>query len=259
MILSHKVVNDDRVATAMFELFGQSFGVKLPDLLFWGYLFALLILQSVVIVFFALIIYKFIAQKRGSFSSYLVGYGILIPLVFQVPFWVLDWLEIENHVLKMSVLTVPTAVTFRCLEAMHGTSPPGVEACLQNYLLYSTSVVEFQWDKRTGKRRPLVMSEFVTNTWRFISQFIMLSLLMSYLLHTNFQPFPSNVNLTNFHINFELLHAGQLLNNYLVAVLTFVTLSLRLSGAQALNHAQGYSAVPSFCNPLFRSTSPCDF
>jgi hypothetical protein len=87
----------------------------------------------------------------------------------------------------------------------------------------------------------------------------MLSLLMSYLLHTNFQPFPSNVNLTNFHINFELLHAGQLLNNYLVAVLTFVTLSLRLSGAQALNHAQGYSAVPSFCNPLFRSTSPCDF
>lgn len=259
-VFSNRLIIDERVPIATLELFGRHFGILAPNPAFWTYLYVLFILQAIAIICFAAIIYKFIVQQRGSFTSYLVGYGILIPLALQLPFWALDMLELDNQMIKMSILSLPVATLFRCLEAMHNTSPRGVESCLPEYLMYAAAVVEFQRDEATGEKQRVSRRVVLTTTWQFLIKFAMLSLLMSFLLHHDFRVFSSKLDLTSFHLmDANMIHPGQLLNNYLVAILFYLCLNLGLTGAQFINYAVGYATVPPFRNPFLRSMSVADF
>lgn len=168
-------------------------------------------------VFLGYIIYKFVIEERGKPTAYLVGYGAVIPFALIIPYHILETLHLENIVLKMTTGTIPTVIFFRCTAAIHNTSPPVVESSLGSYLLYCSSMVPYVWDEKTLQRIKITSAEMLTNVWRVVTQYTMLSLLISYLLAYEFKPFESDVVLEEFHLTMDLFKPGQLMNNYLLS------------------------------------------
>lgn len=82
----------------------------------------LLSAQMILCALFAIVVYKFIVSKqKGSdettdLSSYLVGFGVVIPAALYVPFCFLTALDIQSKTLSMALICLPILVTFRCLE-----------------------------------------------------------------------------------------------------------------------------------------------
>lgn len=174
----------------------------------------LLLVQVSILCVYAFIIHSFIIKNRGAQWTYLLGYGILIPSVLQIPYPLIDYLGVTNRVLRTSLTILPSNVTFRCIEAMHGTSPICVEDSLTNYLIYYSSVVDFMWDKKTGQRTKNTMKGFFLFLFHIIIQIVMLSPLLSILFHYDYKPFPSNVVLEKYNFSLELIKPAQLMNNY---------------------------------------------
>lgn len=209
---------------------------------------------------FAVVIYKYIVQQRRTISAYLLGFGIIIPLACHLPFRLLQVLGIENRVLKMSCTTLACVVSFRCVEAMYQTSlNTAVEASLSNYVVYYSSLINPLWDIKTNQRVLVTRKEVLCNLWTITCQYLILSVVLSYLLAFNFQPFYSQVHLEQFHISWNMIQPGQLANNYLVAILTFYALCVGFNITGFVNNLQGYSVKDVLYNPLFRTRSPSDF
>ena len=216
-------------------------------------------MQIIVQCIFAVIIYLGIIQNRGKQFTYLLGYGVIIPLACYFPFPILDLLNLQNRVFRLSLLSVPVTVAFRCMEAMHDTSPAVVETSLAHYVTYYTSVFDFYWIKTTKSRERISVKELVDKLYLVTCHFFCLSLLLSYLMHYDFRPFHSAVQLEQYHLTLELLAPGQLLNNYLYALLVFYTLSFLWNLDSLSKNLQGFRTVAPFHNPLFTSRSPSDF
>jgi hypothetical protein len=198
-------------------------------------------------------------EKRGTPASFLLGYGVLIPLACWIPFPLLKYLQVQNKVLKMSFATLPSIAAFRCVEAMHNTSLKAVEASLANYVLYYSSLVNHVWDPNTNTRVRATTREILTNAGMILGQFLLLSGVLSLLLAFHFRPFPSNVQLDQFHLTWDLIQPGQLANNYLLAILTLYSLSVGFNVAAFTGNLQGYAVRDFLRNPLFHSRSPSDF
>ena len=193
-------------------------------------------------------------------NAYMLGFGIVIPLACWIPFVLLETLNVQNRVLKMSFATLPSVVVSKCIEAMYGTSlNTAVETSLSNFVLYCSSLVNQVWDTKTNKRLQVTNSEVLHHAWTIICQFLILSLVLSYLLAYNFKPFPSNVQVDQFSVSWDLLNPGQLANNYLVAVLTFYTLCAGFNLTGFVGNVQGYAVKDFLYCPLFRTKSPSDF
>jgi hypothetical protein len=216
-------------------------------------------IQTVIACVFAVIIYKYIVKRRGLPASFLLGYGVLIPLACWIPFPLLAYLQVQNKVLKMSFTTLPSIAAFRCVEAMHNTSPKAVEASLANYVHYYSSLVNHVWNSNTNTRVRATTREVLGNAGMIFGQFILLSGVLSLLLAFQFKPFSSNVQLDQFHVTWELIHPGQLANNYLLAVLTLYSLAVGFNLMALMGNLQGYAVRDFLRNPLFHSKSPSDF
>ena len=78
-----------------------------------------ILLQMTLQKMFAVLVYKLIIQKRNMASAYLVGYSAIIPAAFAIPYILIEFLDIQNKCLKLSMFTLPTVVGFRAVEAMH--------------------------------------------------------------------------------------------------------------------------------------------
>jgi hypothetical protein len=215
--------------------------------------------QVLVQYIFAAITYLTIVKNRGKQFTYFLGYGVIIPLVCYLPFPLLEVLDVKSRVVRLALTTAPTIVSFRCIEAMHDTSPPVVETSIQHYVAYYTCLFDFYWDEKTKTRNKISAGELVHSIYRIICHFFFLSLITSYLFHYDFRPFPSAVELDQYHLTLELFEPGQLMNNYLYAVMTFFGLSLGWNMAALSTNLQGFRTVVPFHNPLFTSTSPSDF
>ena len=259
-LFADKLVDDDRLPFWTFEMpNGQVFGVLAPKLQFWIDLVLLLVIQTIFMCSFAAMIYRFIVPHRSSVGAFMLGYGVIIPLAMLLPYEILEYFHIANRTLKMSVCTVANVVVFRCIEAMHGTSPDCVETSMGHYMTYYSSLPEFVWDTKTNRRVKIKAKRLLTNIWRLIVHFVAVSLVLSYLLAYDFKPFQSDVVLNDFHLTPELLYPGQLANNYLAGVLTFFTLSVGFNLVAFAQNAQGFLTQDVFRNPLFSSHCPTDF
>ena len=219
----------------------------------------LFVMQIFVQCFFAAIIYLVIIQNRGKPFSYLLGYGVIIPAACYFPFTVLEYLAIQSRVVRLCLVTTPTIVVFRCIEAMHDTSPSVVESSLGHYLAYYTSLFDFFWNDTTKSREKIPTRELGDKLYRIACHFLLVSFMTSFLLHFDFKPFPSEVQVDRFHLTSALFAPGHLLNNYLYTLLLFFTLALGMNMAALSLNAQGYRTVIPFHNPLFTSKSASDF
>jgi hypothetical protein len=208
---------------------------------------------------FAAIIYKVIVKNRGEQFTYLFGYGVVIPMICYIPFVIIEFLAIRSRVVRLALVTAPNLIVFRCLEAMYGTSPSVVETSLGHYVAYYTSLFDFYWNPDTKAREKITLGDLVGRLYRIKAHYVLVSLILSYLLHYDFKPFPSTIALDSYHLSTELFTPGQLLNNYLYALLIFFTLALGWNIAAFSFNLQGFRTVIPFHNPLFTSKSPTDF
>ncbi len=176
-----------------------------------------MVLQVALQSIFAIVVYQFIVKRRHSAATYLLGYGVIIPLAMNIPYYLLEFLDIQNKTVRLSLSTFPTVVCFRTIEAMHNTSPPVVETSLNTYLQYYSSLFHFSWNPKTKKPDPISLTELAAIFLRIIAYFHLVSIVLSLLVHYDFQPFPSNVVLDSFHLSFDIFHPGHLANTYLLA------------------------------------------
>jgi Membrane bound O-acyl transferase family len=92
-----------------------------------------------------------------------------------------------------------------------------------------------------------------------VVHFVMLCLMLSFMMHHKFKPFPSNVNLASYNFNAELLSPAHIGNTYCLAVLTYTALCVGFELTAYTENLKGYVTKPVFLNPLFSSRSPSQF
>jgi hypothetical protein len=257
-LFAKKFEVDERVPQFFFTVPNVgSFGLISFDPMFWNQAFALLMMQSVINILAAIVIYTFIVKQSGSTSSYLIGYGIICPLLIYIPFRIIEALDLRNIAFICSAsLAIPSLLVFRCLEAMHQTLPSFAKQSLGQFILYYASSLQFNFDPKTEMPVPLTRKEVKARLGSFASLFVQTSLLYSILIPNDYVLFPRREirSLT------DLFYWGNLFNNYLMAYLTGIALESGATGLGLLTSLiSGMSTMEISDSPLTRSTSPSDF
>ena len=161
--------------------------------------------------------YLFIVKQRGTTASYLVGYGFVFPAITAIPYFLVEYLHLENMMLRMTTSIVFTTISFKCAEAMYDTTTPGAEHSLANYVTYCHSHIPCVWDAKTNSRVRIAPIEVAININRLFWHYTFYSMILSYLFTCDFKPFPSNVVLDQYHFSWDLLHPAHIVNNYVLA------------------------------------------
>jgi hypothetical protein len=257
-LFAKKFEVDERVPQFFFTVPNVgSFGLISFDPMFWNQAFALLMMQSVINILAAIVIYTFIVKKSGSASAYLIGYGVVCPLLVYIPFRIIEALDLRNIAFICSAsLTIPSLLFFRCLEAMHQTLPSFAKQSLGQFILYYASSLQFNFDPKTEMPVPLTRKEVKARLGSFASLFVQTALLYSLLIPNDYVLFPRREirSLT------DLFYWGNLCNNYLMAYLTGIALESGATGLGLLTSLiSGMSTMEISDSPLTRSTSPSDF
>jgi Membrane bound O-acyl transferase family len=199
-------------------------------------------------------------QYTLPIDSYILGWGVILPLSILFPYQLLNVLYLQNKVIRMALASTAFIVGFRCIEAMYHTSPPTVERNLYTYMIYYSSLLHYEWDPVTGTRRRITVRELLYNCVGFLFTMALLSIVLSMEMYYNFQPFSNSpVQLHEYHFNFELLLPSHIGNMYGLAVLTYFTLAFGLGITGIGEQVKGYYTAPIFDHPLWTSRSPSEF
>ena len=152
-LFAEKFDIDTREPVMVFTLpFIGNLGVSPQSSTFWIQNFLLLSLQCFINILAAIAIYFLILKRQGSLDAYLVGYGLILPLLIYIPFQLVRAWDFHNIALMMCLAGAnPAILTFRCLEAMHGTLPLFAQESFSNFILYYASVLQFNFDPKTQK------------------------------------------------------------------------------------------------------------
>jgi hypothetical protein len=265
-IYSDRLEQDTRTPTYTFSvpgIDGGSIGILTSGgpLAFWVQMATILPMQSIVRVFLACIVYKFIIQRRGTLMAYLVGYGFVLPFVILLPFYVIPLLGIRNVCLMIAISSTPIFVTFNCLEAMYGTSPPIVERDLWTYCIYYSSPIPFLISDKTQQVIKASKEEITSKAKACFLNIVLTSLLLSVLIPFAYEPFSSPRQIGQPLDSFlDIFHTGHLLNNYILACLTFLCLDGgTLAVAVTIGLLTGFSTVTVMHAPMTESLSPSEF
>jgi Membrane bound O-acyl transferase family len=201
------------------------------------------------------------ASLFSTLSYFIVGWAVVVPITLYFPYLVLETLHIRNKCIKLATGTTTLIVLFRTMEAMYGTSPHTVESSLSTYIIYYSSAVHFVWDAASGRRRRLSLAQLARNIGGLLATAMLLSALLSLEFHYKFEPFPSsNVDLQDFGLSWNLFSWSHMANMYVLAVLTYYSLSFGLCLSAIGEEIKGCIATePIFLNPLWTSSSPSEF
>jgi hypothetical protein len=233
------------------------------SLQFWVQTFALLCLQSLINIAVAVVVYYTIVkpqratkrlqnmsktssrEKMDSLTPYIIGYGVICPLLLAWPFFLFqNVLEMHNIALMLCLTgAVPNLLLLRVTEAIHGLLPdfcyqtPGQlesaphRAPLTMLILYYSATLQFRFDPKTQQPIRLTRAIFWRKVCIFVSVFLQTSLLYSILLPFDYQVFPEPIlddsaSVISFSSLWSFFHPFKLANGLLMASL----LSLVLDG-----------------------------
>jgi len=270
-LFSDKLVNDDRLPYYSFtdhDAFGgQSFGILLPKSSFHMQLTILLSIQTIVSAILAIMIYQFIILPQKAkpaaglnISPFLIGFGVILPIIFYEPIWILDYLRIQNVSMKMMIIAVPANFSLRCLEAMFGFTPEGPKKSMLNYIIFASCFIGSRFDSTT--HQPLRVSR--SSTYSMLRDLIFTglatSILMSLLAPFNYVPFEVKAVENHPYDFMNMFSVNHLMNNFIMALLLSVTLGHSIVGVGLLyNICYQVQTVKMVNNPMFTSKSPSDF
>ncbi|OEU19316.1 hypothetical protein FRACYDRAFT_182183 [Fragilariopsis cylindrus CCMP1102] len=270
----HHLENDDREPLFTFQIPGiiGIFGFTNLKIAFWIQCFVLLSIQSIFNVFVAVIVYKFIVlrpqqQKKQQhdnntyYQPYLIGYGIICPILLLGPLYIVTYcVELKNVAFMVCLCgAIPNLLLLRVVEAMHGIIPPAfLIGGLERFILYYAATLQVKIDEKTNQPVPFTRTLMMMKIRSFLFVFIQTTLLYSLL-----QPFDYIIAPTTTiqRLNIiDLYYWGNIVNAFFMASLT----SLLLEGG-----ATGLGLIASFCTgltmetfsdcPLTQSSSPSDF
>jgi hypothetical protein len=226
----------------------------------WIQMLLFVLIQAVIQSIFAVVVYKFIVQRRKTKESYLLGWGFVIPVSCYLPFYLIELFDTRNRVINLSASTLMTCVSFRCVEAMYDTSPAVVESSLMNYVAYYSSPVPFVWDEKENGRKKVTLSKFTSLATKILFHFISASILLSFLMHCNFRPFGDDFVIFDvFEITWDLISPRHLGNAYFHALMMYLTLSIGFNLTALNEMMKGYDVKAIFDSPFLLSRSPTEF
>ena len=211
-------------------------------------------------VVFAIIAYKCIIPNRGTTFAYLLGWGILIPLAAGIPFWFVEYLDIYNRFTNLPAATIFTCIFFKCIECMYDcTQPKYIEDSVTNYILYYSSISPFIWDDKTKTIRKITIQEIVSLSLNIFWFFLVSSILVSWMLEVDFQPFPSNVDLTGFEITKDMFRWQHIANAYIHTWILYSIFKVGFEASGLGDNVKGFATYRVFDAPLTKSRSPTEF
>ena len=89
----------------------------------------MIIIQSTINVLCAIAVYLLVVKNRGSTFSYIVGYGIIFPILVNIPFKVARLLGVLNMSMLVGMTGAMSIVIFRCMMGKYGTAVPVETVC----------------------------------------------------------------------------------------------------------------------------------
>jgi len=146
-------------------------------------------------------------------SSFLLGYGVICPLLFYLPWITIRVLDLRNIALILCMAgAAPSLLVLRCVEAMHGTLPGFAYESKTNFVLYYATALGFQFgfDPETSRVVPFSKREFVQRAAKFLRLFVESTVAYSVLLPCGFTLFPRKEIITIL----DPLYYGNMLNNF---------------------------------------------
>jgi hypothetical protein len=197
------------------------------SLIFWLQSFLLLCLQSIINIGVAIFVYKFIVQQQGKNHTYLLGYGLVCPILLFGPLYLFHVLEFKNVTFMLCVAgAVPNLLLLRVIEAMHGMLPSFAEESAGMFALYYSATLQVKFDSKTNRPVPFTRRVFASKVWSFLSVFLQTSVLYSVLIPFGYSIAPKRP----IHSLIDLYHWGNILNAFSMASMT----SLLLDGKHLL-------------------------
>lgn len=253
--------NDDREPIVAFGIpyTDGEFSLYAPIIGPWKNLLLLYLLETVIQVVFACFIYEAIVKRRGTIGSFLIGWGFVIPMSLYLPFYFLAALDLRNKVLCLVAPTIMSVICFRCIEAMYGTSPAVVESSIWNYSGHYSSLAPYAWNTKAKERQKITRIELVRSFMERLLNFVALSLVLSVLIHFDYQPFQDRVELTRLRISQDLFSLGHLCNSYCFTILLYFALNTMFELNAFGENLKGFATVKIFDSPLTKSKTPTEF
>lgn len=240
----------------------STYGFFAPSIAFWIQCLSVLGIMAVFAAMMSFVIFHHIISCRGTYSSFVVGYGVLLPLCIVIPTYLLTILDISNQTVSFCMVAIVPALTaFRTMEAMHGCSPKSAELSFCNYAIYYTCPMEIQFDPKTKKTATATMKEKVSCLTRFIWNAALLGFYKSILAPYRYEVYESAVDANSVDFApFDILDWGLFRNNVLGAILFqqyLTTFMFGIGAAQMI--ISGIKSVEGMHNPIFTCSSPSDF
>ena len=230
-------------------------GVTSFDPSFWNQLTLLIVLQTLVNLACAFLNYRVILPRPNTATAFVVGYGLVCPILIALPFYSIEVLDLRNATLMIATAAGPSMLCFRTLEAMYETIPAYATGSLGSYVLYFCSTVQFDFDPKTENVKHVSWSSLFRRVRVFAWLFLLSAVMYSILIPLNFQVFPMERNSW-----VDLFHWKSLANNYIMAFHTSLSLEVGSAGiALGISTLTGIETMDLNDKPLTKSTSPSDF
>jgi hypothetical protein len=200
---------------------------------------------------FGILNYHFVIKKRGSMPSYLMGYGVIIPLAILLPPFLVKSLGIYNTSVSMGFAAyVGMLMPFACTQAMHGAPVPYLEESLSSYLTDYSPLVPYERDRKTGK--PIKATQKYLRQRLFhvmVTKFLICIGAFSLVMNFKYYPFGSSDQVW-----------PRMGNNFCHAFLMWVLMDYG-DGFYGLisSYFSGNKCINIMQNPLFASQSIAEF
>lgn len=234
------------------------FGFVGCDLEFWAISFVLLSAEMFLNCAFAIVIYKFIIPHERKMGAFLLGYGVIVPMILASPFLLLEWIPVKNMAFLLCFVGgTATLIFFRCIEAMHGTLPAFAKTSMGSFMLYYASALQFSLDEKTGEAVKATRQDLIRKLIAFVGVFVKTSVLHSILMPVGYKLFQKSSSTQGLA---DLFHWGNLVDNFLMASLTGLVLESGGLGLGILtSFLSGLKVTDFMDNPFTQSESPSDF
>jgi hypothetical protein len=142
------------------------------------------------------------------------------------------------------------------VSALYGTSRTYVEKSYRQFLLYHTSPISFEFDRKTERVKAATRDNIVSKLRKLIPGILETTLLLNIILANSHSPFPKK----DLDSVLDLFYWGNLLNNLVLAYLAEVYLEFGTRAAAiVISLLSGLETIEVNDKPLSRSTSVSDF
>lgn len=247
-------------------------GVFFPSLWFYGKYFFVGAVVIKISISFGHIMFKQIISYHESKSMkiFLLGYGLLIPLCWIVPFLLIDIFQIKNVVHANLGAMLIAINSLKYSETISGFHPKNSEKSFIKFLR-NTSFFMVATDE-DGEPIKMSPSEKQNRLKRNLVRYFFLCIIMSVLLQKNFVLFSKPKSEIDFKENcvaqdficitnifWRLFDLRHLANNFIMAFLANMTLGVSADMAGMANVLRGIKLKDVTMNPMLESTSPSDF